>query len=180
MKKVLFVLIGIIIGAFCSTFVFLYICKDESCYVNKASLIEDSLKQQIVKNGNHDAYRELYTLCLPDDELCMPTTKEYDMLFYHLLMAEKYDDKFACYEMYKLLSGYKDNMFVNSNNPKINEMALYYLRKGSDLGHYNCADIIYNLLKNNKLPRQDWKPIQYYKQKADSLFSVYIKHSEEK
>jgi hypothetical protein len=59
-------------------------------------------------------------------------------------------------------------------------MALYYLRKGSDLGHYNCADIIYNLLKNNKLPRQDWKPMQYYKQKADSLFSVYIEHSEEK
>ena len=38
MKKVLFVLIGIIIGVFCTTFVFLYICKDESCYVNKASI----------------------------------------------------------------------------------------------------------------------------------------------
>lgn len=174
MKKVLFVLIGIVIGTICTTFVFLFNYKKNISCVNSASLIEDSLKQQIVKYGNHNAYKELYTLCLPDDELCMPTMKEYDMLFYHLLMAEKYDDMFACYEMYKLLLGYKDNMFVNSNNPKINEMALYYLRKGSDLGHYNCTDIIYNLLKNNKLPRQDWKPKQYYKQKSDSLFSIYF------
>ncbi|SER05474.1 hypothetical protein SAMN05444375_1221, partial [Segatella baroniae B14] len=36
------------------------------------------------------------------------------------------------------------------------------------------ADIIYNLLKDNKLPRQDWKPMQYYKERADSLRSVML------
>ncbi|WP_281084971.1 hypothetical protein [Segatella bryantii] len=44
----------------------------------------------------HDAYIELYTLCFPDDELCFPTQKHYDILFYDLLMAEKYDDMDAC------------------------------------------------------------------------------------
>ena len=174
MKKILFVLIGIVIGTICTTFVFLFNYKKNISCVNSTSLIEDSLKQQVVKYGNHNAYKELYTLCLPDDELCMPTTKEYDMLFYHLLMAEKYDDRDACYEMYQLLFGYEDNVFVKSNNPKINEMALYYLRKGSDLDHYVCTKVIYNLLKKNKLPRHEWKPIKYYKQKKDSLFSIYF------
>ena len=46
----------------------------------------------------HDAYIELYTLCFLDDKLCFPTQKHYDILFYDLLMAEKYDDMDACYE----------------------------------------------------------------------------------
>ena len=175
MKKVLFIFIGIVIGAICTTFVFMFNYKKDISCTNRTSLIEDSLKQQIVKYGNHDAYRELSILCLPDDELCFPTQKHYDILFYDLLMAEKYDDMYACYEVYLLLFGYKENnMFANSKNTEIKELALYYLRKGSDLGHYNCADIIYNLLKDNKLPRQDWKPMQYYKERADSLRSVML------
>ena len=176
MKKVLFIFIGIVIGAICTTFVFMFNYKKDISCTNRTSLIEDSLKQQIVKYGNHDAYNELSNLCFPGDELCcMPTQKQYDILFYDLLMAEKYDDMYACYEVYRLLFGYKENnMFANSKNTEIKELALYYLRKGSDLGHYNCADIIYNLLKDNKLPRQDWKPMQYYKERADSLRSVML------
>ena len=174
MKKVLFIFIGIVIGAICTTFVFMFNYKKDISCTNRTSLIEDSLKQQIVKYGNHDAYNELSNLCYPDDELCFPTQKHYDILFYDLLMAEKYDDMYACYEVYYLLVGYEDNMFANSKNTEIKELALYYLRKGSDLGHYNCADIIYNLLKDNKLPRQDWKPMQYYKERADSLCSVML------
>ena len=180
MKNLLFVLIGIIIGAFCSTFVFLYICKKESCYVNNVSLMEDSLKLQVVKYGNSDAYWKLYTSCLPADELCMPARKQYDILSYDLLMAEKYNDKRACYEVYQLFVGYRNNIFGTDEKTKLRELALYYLRKGSELDDYNCTKTIYNLLQREQLPPQDWKPIQYYKEKADSLFSVYVKHSEEK
>ena len=64
---------------------------------------------------------------------------------------------------------------IDNHNMDIDEfrrIGLHYLKLGEQLGDYNCTKTIYNLLQREQLPPQDWKPIQYYKEKADSLFSL--------
>ena len=80
------------------------------------------------------------------------------------------------------LGSYRDFLhkvrhYFDNHNMDIDEfrrIGLHYLKLGEQLGDYNCTKTIYNLLQRKQLPPQDWKPIQYYKEKADSLFLLAV------
>lgn len=136
----------------------------------------DSLKMRILYNDDAKAYSELQKMSL-DTAF---TIRSYDILYYALLMAEKHNNGSACYDIYRILIGpcMKGDSLIDNHNMDIDEfrrIGLHYLKLGEQLGDYNCTKTIYNLLQREQLPPQDWKPILYYKEKADSLFSLCIK-----
>ena len=135
----------------------------------------DSLKVRVLHFNDVKAYSELQKMSL-DTAF---TIRSYDILYYALLMAEKHNNGSACYDVFRILIGpcMKGDSLIDNHNMDIDEfrrIGLHYLKLGEQLGDYNCTKTIYNLLQREQLPPQDWKPIQYYKEKADSLFLLAV------
>ena len=133
-------------------------------------LRSDTLKQKVLNSGNDNAYNKLYLLSV--DESFM--LHSYDMLYYDMLMAEKYKNGSACDNAYTTMIGpcVPEDTLVDYHNFDIDEfrrIGLHYLNLGEQLGDYDCTNQIYEMLYYHKIKPDGWKPISYYEKKADEL-----------
>jgi hypothetical protein len=135
-------------------------------------LRSDALKQKVLYSGNENAYNKLYILSV-DEPLELHS---YDMLYYDMLMAEKYKNGSACHEVYETMIGpcVPEDTLVDYHDFDIDEfrrIGLHYLKLGEQLGDYNCAYTIYELLYYHKIDSAGWKPVLYYEKRADKLLA---------
>ena len=91
-----------------------------------------------------------------------------------MLVAEKYKNGSACYNVYKTLIGpsVPEDTIVDYHDFDIDEfrrIGLHYLNLGEQLGDYDCTNQIYEMLYYHKIKPDGWKPISYYGKKADEL-----------
>ena len=133
-------------------------------------LRSDTLKRKVLNSGNDNAYNKLYILSV-DETLELHS---YDMLYYDMLMAEKYKNGSACHEVYETMIGpcVPEDTLVDYHDFDIDEfrrIGLHYLKIGEQLDDYNCTNQIYEMLYYHKIKPDGWKPISYYGKKADEL-----------
>ncbi len=135
-------------------------------------LFSDSLKQRVLNGYDAEAYRKLEILSY-DEHFALHAN---DMLYYEMLMAEKYKNSSACYNVYETMIGpcVPEDTLVDYHDFDIDEfrrIGLYYLKLGEQLGDYNCAYTIYELLYYHKIDSAGWKPVSYYEKRADKLLA---------
>ena len=133
-------------------------------------LFSDSLKQRVLNGYDAEAYRKLKVLSYEENF----TLHANDMLYYQMLVAEKYKNGSACYNVYKTLIGpsVPEDTIVDYHDFDIDEfrrIGLHYLNLGEQLGDYDCTNQIYEMLYYHKIKPDGWKPISYYEKKADEL-----------
>ena len=105
-----------------------------------------TIKQKIVQEGNKDDY---YELLLQSKGKSAGWNSEYEFLLpYALILANKYEDGFACYEVYQLTKTfYEDNNM--QIDPISSQFIMHYLLKGAQLGKKDCLRELENLKTNS-------------------------------
>lgn len=181
-KKVLFLAIGIVVGIFMvyslekRRYTLVPTTQKNLSKISKHDiafyLFSDSLKQRVLNGYDAEAYRKLKILSY-DEHFTLHAN---DMLYYEMLMAEKYKNSSACYNVYETMIGpcVPEDTLVDYHDFDIDEfrrIGLYYLKLGEQLGDYNCAYTIYELLYYHKIDSAGWKPVSYYEKRADKLLA---------
>lgn len=141
-----------------------------SCQVDYHELTEReiiSYKQNVYENGDEECYKDLILNC-----------ESTELLPLSYLMASKYNNGYACRNLYESFLEINNNFkvkndkgqFQNNLILKLNradrEFALYYLKKGSKLNDCTCNRYLSELYKNG------WVVLKNQK-KADSLYNLY-------
>lgn len=179
-KKVLFLAIGIVVGIFMvyslekRRYTLVPTTQKNLSKISKHDiafyLFSDSLKQRVLNGYDAEAYRKLKVLSYEENF----TLHANDMLYYQMLVAEKYKNGSACYNVYKTLIGpsVPEDTIVDYHDFDIDEfrrIGLHYLNLGEQLGDYDCTNTIFELLYYHKIDSVGWKTISYYEKKADEL-----------
>ena len=179
-KKVLFLAIGIVVGIFMvyslekRRYTLVPTTQKNLSKISKHDiafyLFSDSLKQRVLNGYDAEAYRKLKVLSYEENF----TLHAYDMLYYDMLMAEKYKNGSACHEVYETMIGpcVPEDILVDYHDFDIDEfrrIGLHYLNLGEQLGDYDCTNTIFELLYYHKIDSVGWKTISYYEKKADEL-----------
>lgn len=149
--------------------ILLFSCQVDYGYLSESE--KNACKQNVLENGDEECYKDLIFSCEDNVE-------SLGLLPLSYLMANKYNNGYACRNLYESILEINNNFevkndkgqFQNSLILKLNkvdrEFALYYLMKGSKLNDCTCNRNLSELYKNG------WG-VEKNQKKADSLYNLY-------
>jgi hypothetical protein len=129
--------------------------------MNQVGLPMEELKKLVIEKGDNNAYENLRIRYLDVKKY------ESEFLIYSLYMANKYDNKYAYYDVYKSMTRLFGN---NKIDERSKELAIEYLKKGVLHNEYRAVYELSQLLLNGKYVRKDILLGKELEQKADSLW----------
>jgi hypothetical protein len=150
-------------------FVLLFSCQVDYGYLTESE--KEECKQNVLENGDEECYKDLIFSCEDNNESVGLIPLSY-------LMANKYNNGYACRNLYESFLETNNNFkvkndkgqFQNNLILKLNktdrEFALFYLVKGSKLNDFSCNRYLSELYSNG------WGVLKDQK-KADSLYNLY-------
>lgn len=149
--------------------ILLFSCQVDYGYLTESEKIE--CKKNVLEKGDEECYKDLIFSCEDNKESVGLIPLSY-------LMANKYNNGYACGNLYESLLEIKNDFktknnkgeFQNSLLLKLNEtdreFAISYLMKGSKLNDCRCNSHLSELYKNG------WG-VEKNQKKADSLYKLY-------
>ncbi len=112
-------------------------CTDKSVSINQSDKPVQELKKMALENGDNDAYEKL--------SIGYMDSPYEGFLYTALIMANKYNNKFACMDVFYCLTDFhhKDNDDVLAElDPKTRLMALEYLKLAAENGEINAKELL--------------------------------------
>lgn len=87
-------------------------------------------------------------------------------MLYDLLMADKYNNPWACYEVYHNIAKELGEEYKYIISKELWNLAFYYLKKGADLNDENCiSELVRIYEKGNTYVAADSLKADYYREK---------------
>lgn len=111
--------------------------------------------KKMLETGNY-GYYEIYYM-----------HSKHRNLIYDILMADKYNNPLACYEVYCCITEMGKKYKYNIDKELWN-LAFYYLQKGAEQNQSNCVDELIRIYeKGNDFVPADTIKAKYYRKKDD-------------
>lgn len=96
----------------------------------------------------------------------------YELEFpYVLILANRYDNPQACYDIYVLIKELYDSYHIKLDTNTI-DFVLFYLNKGADLGSIDCLKELYYMYCNGINVTKDLNKANIYKMKLNSATEI--------
>ena len=89
--------------------------------------------------------------------------RQEEFLWTALTVANKYNNKQACYCVYNLLNGWRIGADMKNLDPKTKNLALYYLLKSYELGENNAKSKIEELFVGKPIPKSSFYMLEFAK-----------------
>ena len=129
-------------------------------------------KDSIVLKGDEEAWGNL---CFTNDNeyTKYPNGEKnsYELEFpYVLILANRYDNPQACYEIYALIIEMYDAYKIEMDSATMN-FILFYLNKGADLGDRKCLRSLYEFYIEGKYVMKNVEKANSYRQRYEELFT---------
>jgi TPR repeat protein len=156
MKKYLFIL----------TIIILISCKQKS--INTSLRSDKDLKDLVCLKGDTVAYEELSNVYIDYGYK--------DFLPYALIMANKYNYPQACFDVYFCLwdiYGKTGDIFLDDLDSTTQKMAIFYLRKGIELGHCQSMQTLGKFYISGKYVGENIELGEQLIKKGDSLQNIW-------
>ena len=125
-------------------------------------------KDSIVLNGDSESW--FWLSCTNENDypkFADGRKNRYELEFpYVLVLANRYDDPQACFEIYVLIKELYDSYHIGMDENTIN-FVLFYLNKGADLGNVACLRTLYHMYFNGINVIKDLDKANTYKMRLD-------------
>ena len=129
-----------------------------------------SFKDSIVLKGDMDSW--FWLSCTNDNEypkFADGTKNRYELeIPYVLVLANRYNNAYACEEIYNLIKELYDSYNLEWDSQTI-DFVLSYLNKGANLGRKSCLYKLYDFYLNGKYVCKDIEKANYYKKRIEEL-----------
>lgn len=126
---------------------------------------DDTTASRMLEHSAQNGHCDMYDNCVNYSK-----KKSKDLIYYSILMADKYDCPYACLNTYKSIIDMSRNYNYHLSKELWN-LAFYFLSKAADLGEEDAwYELVSLYQKGNEYVQPDQEKVKFYKEKINEYW----------